>query len=300
MDQLLAMRTFVRVVDAGTFTKAADLLAMPNSTVTKLIQELERHLRVKLLQRTTRRVSVTPEGALYYSKAMQLLADLDDMDTGFLAHQERPRGRLRIDMGSSIATCVLIPALPEFRARFPEIEIDVGVGDRMADLIGDNIDCVIRGGALQDPALVARPIGATAWVTCAAPGYLQAHGKPRHPDELREGHHVVSYVATHGNRAVPLRFAVDGEQVEIHAGALVRVNESNAHVAAALAGLGVVQTFSYMVKAHLASGALVPMLEAWQPAPYPFYVVFPQNRYVSNRQRVFIDWLVDRFPAMLS
>lgn len=296
----MAMRAFVRVVDAGTFTRASDLLGMPNSTVTKLIQELERHLRVKLLQRTTRRVSVTPEGALYYDKAMQLLADLDDMDTGFIANQQRPRGRLRIDMGSSIATSVLIPALPEFQARFPEIEIDVGVSDRMADLVADNIDCVIRGGASQDPSLVARPIGATGWVTCATPAYLAAHGVPRHPDDLKSGHHVVSYVATHSNRAVPLRFAIDGVEVACKTSALVRVNESNAHAAAALAGLGIVQTFTYMVKAHLASGALVPVLAQFQPAPYPFFVVFPQNRYVSNRQRVFIDWLVDRFPSMLN
>lgn len=299
MDQLLAMRAFVRVVDAGTFTKAADLLALPNSSLSKLVQQLEEHLRVKLLQRTTRRVSVTPEGATYYQKAIRLLAELDEIDTGFQVSQARPRGRIRIDMGSSIANNVLVPMLPEFLARFPEIEIDVGVSDRMIDLIGDNVDCVIRGGQLVDPSLVARSIGKTGWVTCASPTYLATYGVPRHPDDLEKDHRVVSYLSTQTSRVVPLRFSKDDKLIEIPGNATVRINESNGHVAAGLAGLGIIQTFYYMVKAQIAEGTLTPLLEDWQPSPYPFYVVFPQNRYLSNRQRIFIDWLIERFPAML-
>jgi DNA-binding transcriptional LysR family regulator len=299
MDQLLAMRAFVRVVDAGTFTKAADLLALPNSSLSKLVQQLEEHLRVKLLQRTTRRVSVTPEGATYYQKAIRLLAELDEIDTGFQVSQARPRGRIRIDMGSSVANNVLVPMLPEFLARFPEIEIDVGVSDRMIDLIGDNVDCVIRGGQLVDPSLVARSIGRTEWVTCASPAYLAAYGLPRHPDDLEKSHRVVSYLSTQTSRVVPLRFSKDDQLIEIPGNATVRINESNGHVAAGLASLGIIQTFSYMVKAQIAEGRLTPLLEDWQPSPYPFYVVFPQNRYLSNRQRIFIDWLIERFPAML-
>ena len=135
MDQLLAIRAFARVVEAGSFTKAADSLDMPNATLTKLVQSLEAHLRVKLLQRTTRRVSVTPEGAAYYEKTMRLLKELDDVDTSFSATQSRPRGHLRIDAGSSLASLVLIPALPEFFARYPDIHIDVGVSDRHVDLV---------------------------------------------------------------------------------------------------------------------------------------------------------------------
>src|SRR5579872_3356705 len=136
MDQLLAIRAFARVVEVGTFTKAADSLDMPNATLTKLIQALEAHLRVKLLQRTTRRVSVTPEGADYYAKTTRLLKELDDVDTSFGAVQSRPRGHLRIDLGSSLAGLVIIPALPEFFARYPDIRIDLGVSDRQVDLIG--------------------------------------------------------------------------------------------------------------------------------------------------------------------
>lgn len=300
MDQLLAMRAFVRVVDAGTFTKASDSLAMPNSTMSKLVQKLEEHLRAKLLQRTTRHVSVTPEGARYYQHAVRLLAELDEIDTEFQSSLARPRGRLRIDMGSSIANKVLIPALPEFLARFPDIEIDVGVSDRMVDMVSDNVDCVIRGGQLLDPSLVARAIGATAWVTCATPAYLAQHGVPAHPDALREQHRIISYLSTQTSRVVPLRFFDGQQELELTPTATLRVNESNGHVAAGLAGLGIVQTLFYMVKTHLADGSLVPILPGWQPPAYPFYVLFPPNRYISSRQRVFIDWLIERFPALLT
>ncbi|TFW07762.1 LysR family transcriptional regulator [Oxalobacteraceae bacterium OM1] len=299
MDQLAAMRAFTRVVEAGTFTKAADLLDMPNATVTKLVQSLEQHLRVKLLQRTTRRVSVTPEGATYYEKAVRLLAELDDIDSGFQATQNRPRGRLRVDMGSSTATLLVIPALPEFLARYPEIQIDVGISDRHVDLISDNVDCVIRGGELTDLSLVARPIGKSAWVTCASPGYLKERGTPRHPSEIEQSHLVAGYVSTRTSRVVPMRFARGAEEHEIIGTPGIRVNESNGHVAAALAGLGIIQTFWYMARSHVQAGTLVPILDEWRPARYPFYVVYPPNRYVSNRQRVFIDWLADRFGSML-
>ncbi|HEU4777106.1 MAG TPA: LysR family transcriptional regulator [Telluria sp.] len=298
MDQLLAIRAFARVVEAGTFTKAADSLDMPNATLTKLVQSLEAHLRVKLLQRTTRKVSVTPEGAAYYEKTMRLLKELDDIDTSFSAAQARPRGHLRIDIGSSTASDVLIPALPEFLARFPDIRIDLGVSDRNADLVGDNVDCVIRGGMLTDMGLVGRQIGLASMVTCATPAYLREHGVPTHPDQLASGHYVVSYLFAKSNRAAPLKFKKDGEKIELQGERVVGVNESNAHVAAALAGLGVIQTFTYAAREHIASGALVPILQDWRPDPYPFHVVYPPNRHLTNRLRVFIDWVSDRFSAL--
>lgn len=299
MNQILAMRAFVRVVDAGTFTKASDSLEMPNSTLSKLIQALEAHLRAKLLQRTTRRVSVTAEGARYYQHAVHLLAELDAIDSAFQTSRSEPRGRLRVDMGSSVANSVFMPALPEFLARFPEIEIDVGVSDSVVNMVAEKVDCVIRGGAVLDPSLVARPIGGTAWVTCATPQYLELYGTPQHPEQLRKHHRVVSYLSRQTSRVVPLRFGHGKSEIELAANATVRINESNAHVAGGLAGLGVIQTLFYMVKPYLERGDLVPILQEWQPPNYPFFVLFPSNRYISSRQRVFIDWLVERFPALL-
>lgn len=297
MDQLLAIRAFARVVEAGSFTKAADTLGMPNASLTKSIQSLEAHLRVKLLQRTTRRVSVTPEGAQYYEKTQRLLKELDDIDASFSAAQSRPRGHLRVDMGSSVASLILLPALPLFSTQYPDIRIDLGVSDKHVNLIGDNVDCVIRGGELTDLSLVGRQVGSASWVTCATPAYLREHGTPRHPSELKEGHRIVQYLSTRTGRGMPLNFEKNGEKVEV-GGRSVGVNESSAHVAAGVAGLGVIQTFRYAAAPHLASGALVPILEKWQPSRYPFYVVYPSNRYVSNRLRVFIDWTAELFSAL--
>lgn len=298
MDQLLAIRVFARVVEAGTFTKAADSLQMPNATVTKLIQSLETHLGVKLLQRTTRRVSVTPDGAAYYEKTGRLLKELGDIDTSFGTSQSKPRGHLRIDCGASTAALVLIPALPEFLERYPDIQIDLGVSDRPIDLIADNVDCVIRGGMLADMSMIGRQIGSAAWVTCATPAYLKKHGVPAHPDELESGHTLINYLSARTGRVMPMHFARGPEKIEISSRKGVGVNESNAHFAAGLAGLGVVQTFLYSARPHIARGEMIPILADWQPAPYPFYVVYPPNRHLSNRLRVFIDWIAERFQAM--
>lgn len=300
MDQLQAIRAFARVVEAGNFTRAADSLEMPNATLSKLVQELEAHLGVRLLQRTTRRVTVTPEVRDYYDKTARILRDLEDIDTSFNSVRSHPRGQLRIDVGGSTASDVLIPALPEFMARYPDIRIDLGVSDRPVDLISDNVDCVIRGGPLDNSSLIARQIGAATLLTCATPAYLKAFGTPAYPDELKNGHRLVSYLSPQTGRAFPLRFERDGEKCEIKVDHRIGVNESNAHLAAGLAGLGIIQTFSYALESALKSGALVEILRPWRPAPYPFHVVYPQNRHVTHRLRVFIDWLLESFPKNVS
>ncbi|CAM3654992.1 LysR family transcriptional regulator [Bordetella sputigena] len=300
MDQLLAIRAFARVVEAGSFTRAADSIDMPNAILSKLVQDLEAHLGVKLLQRTTRRVTVTPEGQDYYAKTARLINDLEDIDASFNIAHGKPRGRLRVDVGGSTARDVLIPLLPDFIGRFPEIRIDLGVSDRSVDLIGDNVDCVIRGGRMNSPSLVARPVGEAAMITCAARAYLKQYGVPAYPEELKNGHRVVSYISTQDNRAVPLRFLRDGEKTEVKVEQHVGVNESNAHLAACMAGLGIIQTFTYAAGPALRSGELVEILKKWRPAPYPFHVLYPRNRYVARRLRVFIDWLVEVFPARLA
>ena len=300
MDQLLAMRSFARVVEAGGFTRAADSLDMPVATVSKQVQELEAHLGVRLLQRTTRRVTVTPEGQDYYAKCTRLLRDLEDIDSSFSLARGNPRGHLRVDVGGSTARDVLIPLLPDFMTRYPDIRIDLGVSDRSVDLISDNVDCVIRGGALDSSSLVARHIGDATFITCGTPGYFKLYGTPTHPEELRNGHRLVSYVSTQNGRPVPLRFERDGERSELKVEHRVGVNESNAQLAACLAGLGIVQTFAYAASADIRAGNLQEILEPWRPAPYPFHVVYPQTRHLTHRLRVFIDWLVEVFPSRIA
>lgn len=299
MNQLLAIRAFARVVEAGSFTRAADSLDMPNASLSKLVQELEAHLGVRLLQRTTRRVTVTPEGQHYYEKTALIVRTLEDVDSSFNIAQSKPRGQLRIDVGGSTARDVLIPALPEFMARYPDIRIDLGVSDRSVDMISDNVDCVIRGGPLDNSSLIARPIGQAAMVTCATPSYLKQYGVPAYPEELKNGHRLVAYMLAQSGRAMPFRFARDGEKTEIKVEHRVGVNESNGHMAAGLAGLGIIQTFAYAAAPALKDGTLVEILKKWRPPPYPFHVVYPQNRHVSHRLRVFIDWLVESFPQRL-
>ncbi len=300
MNQLIAIRAFARVVEAGSFTRAADSLDMPTTSLSKLVRELETHLGVRLLQRTTRRVSVTAEGQAYYEKAGRLLRDLEDVDASFSAARGAPRGLLRVDIGGSTARDVLIPVLPDFMARYPDIRIELGVSDRTVNLISENVDCVIRGGALDDSTLVARHLGDTHLITCASPRYLKAHGIPAYPEELRNGHRLVSYLLPSNGRAVPFRFRGENGAFEIKAEHRIGINESNAHLAAAIAGMGLVQTFSYAAGAALRSKALVEVLQPWRPAPYPFHVVYPNNRHVTPRLRVFIDWLGQVLPPLLA
>lgn len=295
MDQLNAMRAFVRVVEAGTFTRAADLLDMPKPTVTKQIQQLEAHLRAKLLNRTTRRVTVTMDGAAYYERALRVLSEIDELDSSMALSQARPSGRLRVDCSTSLAMAVLIPALPGFHARYPEIQLDLGLSDRPADLVAENLDCAIRAGEIQDQSLIARRIGEMYLITCAAPDYIARHGTPRHPSELEADHYIVGYRAAGTSRTVPFTYVDAKESIEIRGRYIVSLNEGAGYVASAVAGLGVIQAPSFMVQEHVTAGRLVPLLSGWCSAPKPLHIVYPPNRHLSNKVRVFVDWLAELF-----
>jgi DNA-binding transcriptional LysR family regulator len=297
MDQIQTMRVFARVVEAGSFTKAAASLALPKGTVTRLVQHLEARLKVKLLNRTTRRVTVTPDGAAYYERTARLLNDLDDIEASMTNAQAKPSGRLRVDVGASMARLIVIPALPGFYERYPDIQLDLGVGDRPVDLIGDNVDCVIRGGDLIDPSLVARRIANLELVTVAAPDYLKRHGAPTHPRELEDGHGhtMVHYFSSRTGRFYPDIFVKDGETIELLGKYKLSVNDSNAHSEALLCGLGISQTAAFAAAPYLASGQLVRVLADWSIPPVPIHVVYPPNRHLSAKTRAFVDWAVELF-----
>lgn len=176
MDRFNAMQAFARVVETGSFTKAAETLHMSKTSVTQLVQQLEARLRVRLLNRTTRKVNVTADGAAYYERVVKLLADMDDADTSLSNASALPRGRLRVDIPSPLARMIVVPALPEFHARYPDIQLDMGVSDRMVDLIDDGVDCVVRGGELTNLSLMARRVGDLSLGVYAAPGYLESAG----------------------------------------------------------------------------------------------------------------------------
>ncbi|MBA0429334.1 MULTISPECIES: LysR family transcriptional regulator [Stenotrophomonas] len=294
MDRFEAMRAFARVVETGSFTRAAQTLQISRTTATQLVQQLEAHLRLRLLNRTTRRVSVTADGAAYYPRIARLLAELEEVEGGLGDAATQPRGRLRVDVPGPYARLRLVPALPDFQARYPEIQLDIGVSDREVDVIADNVDCVIRGGTPADPALVARPLGALPIGFHASPGYAQRFGLPADPRAL-EGpdHHMVGFLSPRSGRARAFSAQRVDERVEVQGRYTVGFDDGNAYLAAALAGLGVVALPSYMAEPHVARGELLPVLQDWQLPPMPMHVMFPPNRHMSQRMRVFIDWVVE-------
>ena len=296
MDQITAMRVFARVVEAGTFARAADQLQMTRPSVTKLVQQLEAHLKVKLLQRTTRRLTVTPEGAAYHERTARVLAELDEIESDLAQKQTSPKGCVRVDIGSTIANLIVMPRLPAFYQRYPQMQLALGVSDRPVDLVGEAVDCVIRGGAMLDQSLVARRIAQMAFTTVASPAYLKRYGVPKSPQEMQQGRHAMaSYFSARTGRIVPAIYGRGTQQFEIGGQGPISVNESTAHLNAALTGLGLVQTFRPVVQPHIASGALVEVLADWAPPPMPFYVAYPANRNLSAKLRVFVDWIVEIF-----
>lgn len=298
MDQLLAIRTFVRIAEAGSFGRAADHLNIPRSTASKLIQDLEQMLGTRLIQRTTRQATVTPEGAAYYERALRLLADLDEMDGEARRTRVQPRGRLRVDIGSSLANLALIPALPAFQARYPDIDLRLGVSDRNADMVGEGIDVAIRGGDLADSSLIARKLCELDMIVCAHRSYVERHGLPAHPSALEGGHRIVSYFSSLTGKPFNLRFERDGEIVEVQPRGNVAVNESTAHLTALVAGLGVGLNFRFQVRPWLETGELVQVLPEWRQARMPLYAMYPQTRHMNAKARVFIDWAVEVFGAL--
>ncbi|WP_194722666.1 LysR family transcriptional regulator [Noviherbaspirillum malthae] len=294
MDRFDAMQAFARVVEAGSFTKAALTLHMSRTTVTQLVQQLEARLRVKLLNRTTRKISLTADGAAYYERVVRLLAELHDAETSLPNASGVPMGRLRVDVPSPLARMILVPALPAFHAKFPDIQLDMGVSDRPVDLLGENVDCVVRGGELTDQSLMARRVGELQLRVFAAPSYLERAGTPSHPRDLEHTHHrIVGFLWSRIGR--PLQFAMrrDDERVTVQGRYVLAVDDGNAYLEAGLAGLGVLWLPDYMSKAHVERGELLPLFEDWHLDPMPLYVAYPPNRHVSIKLRVFIDWIVE-------
>ena len=272
MDRFDAMRAFARVVEAGSFTKAAQTLHMSKTTVTQLIQQLEARLRVRLLHRTTRKLSVTPDGAVYYERVIRLLADMEDAENSLSSAAITPRGRLRVDVPSPLARLIPVPALPAFHARYPDIQFDMGVSDRVVDLIGDNVDCVLRGGEITDQSLIARHVGDLQIGVYAAPSYLERLGPPSHPRELENtDHRRVGFLSSRTGKIDPLVLRSESERIEITGSYVLAVDDGNAYIEAGLAGLGVIALPVYMAAAHQARGALIPLFEHWRIAPMPLY-----------------------------
>jgi LysR family transcriptional regulator, regulator for bpeEF and oprC len=294
MNKLQAMEVFVQVVDAGGFTRAAENMQLPKATVSTLVQSLELALEVKLLNRTTRQVSVTADGAAYYERCLQILSDVREAEESLSKNRASPSGRLRVDVSTSLANDIIIPSLPSFFERYPDIRLDLGCSDRQIDLIEEGVDCAIRGGNLPDSALIARRIGVLHFVTAATPAYLDKHGRPQHPRDL-VNHRCVNYFSSKTGKTLDWDFVRGDESIFIPVPACLAVNDSTAYTVAGLQGLGLVQMASYKVEQLLEAKLLELVLEEWTSAPLPVNVVYPQNRHLSAKVRVFVEWVADLF-----
>ncbi|WP_299178024.1 LysR family transcriptional regulator [uncultured Brevundimonas sp.] len=294
MDRIAAMRLFVRIVERGSFTAAAVDMGMPRATATTAIQRLERDLGARLLERTTRRVRPTLDGSLYWERCVQLLADLNEAETIF--RNTEPRGPLRVDLQGTLARFFVFPALPDFIGRYPDISLNLSEGDRMVDLVAEGVDCVLRAGNLPDSGLVGRKLANLEQVTLASPAYLARYGTPLTLEDLAD-HLMVGYTASATGKPYPLDFEQGGQAREIAVSCSTVVRGAEIYTAAGLAGLGLIQIPRYRAAREIAKGELVPVLTSCPPPPMPVFILYPQNRHLSSRLRVFVDWIAEVFRA---
>ena len=294
MNKLQAMQVFARVVETGGLTRAADSLQLPKATATTLIQQLEASLGVKLLNRTTRKVSVTTDGAAYYPSCLAILALVRETEESLGQRHASPQGLLRVEVPTLIARLVIVPALPGFFARYPDIQLELGCSERRADLIEEGIDCAVWIGELEDSTMIARRIGLLYFGTCAAPSYLAAHGQPHHPDELT-AHRCINHFSPRTGKIFEWVFAKNGERIQTLLRGHIALDDENSYVAAAEAGLGVAQIPAFVLKEAMERGSLELLLGDWFAEPAPLNVVYPQNRHLSVKIRVFVDWVAELF-----
>lgn len=291
MDRIDLFRIFTRVVDAASFTRAADGLGLPRSSVSAAVAQLEGRLGARLLHRTTRKVSPTQDGLVFYERCLRVIADVEETESLF-RQGTRPSGKLRVDVPGRIGRLIVAPALPAFLDAYPEIDVTLGVTDRTVDLIGEGVDCVLRVGGLGDSGLIARGLGSLPLINVASPAYLARYGTPSSP-EMLGGHWAVNYASPSTGRIEPWEW-MDGEMLRsLPMRGRVTVNSAEASIACCLAGLGLIQIPAYDVRRHLEAGELVEVMHGHRAEPLPMALLYPHRRHAARRVRLFSDWLAD-------
>jgi DNA-binding transcriptional LysR family regulator len=295
MDRIDAMRLFVRVVERRSFTLAARDLAIPRSTATEVVKQLESRLGARLLQRTTRHVAPTLDGEAYYRHCVKIVGDIEEGEAAFSG--AKPAGVLHVDVHGTLARHFVLPGLPQFLERYPDLRLVIGEGDRLVDLVKEGIDCVLRVGELPSSGMVARRVGMLIEGTFASPAYIERYGEPRALEDLDQ-HRMVGFVSSATGNVLPLEF-IAGGGTHLHTpDVAVAVTAAETMVVAARLGLGLIQVPMYHLAADLAAGKLVEVLQDFRPTPTPVSVLYPQSRQLSLRVRVFIDWLIQEFAAL--
>ena len=293
LDRLLAMTVFVKVVEQGSFARAAERLHMSTSAVSRHVAELEAHLDTRLLNRTTRRISLTESGQAYFDRALHLLADLEETEAAVSSSTVTPRGTIRLTCSTSFGVPHLAPAIGAFQARYPDVRFDISASSRFVDLVEEGLDLAIRIGDLGNPNLIARKIGSMRLITCASPEYLKRKGTPKHPDDLAR-HNCFTYeYAPEKNQ---WRFQDrQKNEIKVRIDGSVHANNGEMLAAIAVAGAGIALEPDFIVEPLLESGALVEILKNSRPTPYNIYAVYPSRRHLSAKVRTFVDFLATRF-----
>lgn len=294
MDRFDAMRVFTRIVERRSFTKAAEDLGLPRSSVTDAVKGLEVRLGVRLLQRTTRQVSPTLDGEAYYQRCLALIADLEDAEGAFAG--AKPSGLVRVDVHGTQARHFLLPGLPRFLATYPGIRLHIGEAHQALDMVREGFDCILRAGILSDSPLIRRKLAELGRGTFASPSYLDRFGIPQTLDDL-DNHRIVGLFAPDAAAVSPFVFLDRGRERQITLSSLVTVTGAETNVACACQGLGIIQVPRYRVAPELASGALVEILRDYPPTPLPVHVLYSHTRQLSPRVRVVIEWMAEQFRS---
>ncbi|PYE89669.1 DNA-binding transcriptional LysR family regulator [Phyllobacterium leguminum] len=288
------MRLFIRVIDRRSFTAAAADLEIPRSTATEGIRRLEHDLGSRLLERTTRHVAPTPDGEAYYQRCLSILADIDEAESALRGGV--PAGMLRIDAHGSLTRAFLLPRLPEFLDAYPQVVLQLGQGDRLVDLVREGVDCVIRAGEPDDSGMIMRRLPSIPEITCASPRYLERHGVPSSLDDL-ENHQMIGFMSSRTGRVMPMEFESAQGIREITLPCRVTANDAETLHHLARMGYGIIQAPRYRFREDLARGVLVEVLPDYPPPPLPLAAFYPQNRQLSPRVRIFLDWVTKVFAT---
>lgn len=292
MDRIDQCRMFARVVETGSFTRAAETLGQPRSTISTAVQMLEARVGARLLTRTTRSVTPTPDGHAFYEHCIRLVADMDEAEDLFRRERGHVRGVLRVNLPARIGRLIVAPALPEFIAQHPGIKLEVGVTDRPVNLVEEGLDCVLRVGVLHDSGLIARRMGQMTLLNVASPGYLARYGSPQTPADLVQGgHQAVRYMSPANGRVEAWEWEEGGELRTLDLPGAITVNSSEMQIACCLAGLGLIQVPQYDVRELVRGGSLCSVLPQWCAPAMPVALLYPHRRHLSSRLQAFAGWL---------
>lgn len=292
MDRIDLFRIFARVVECANFTRAADTLGVPRSSVSAAVRELEERVGARLLHRTTRKVSPTQDGEAFYERCQRLISDVEEAENLFRQNEAKPSGELRVNAPGRIGRLIIAPALPVFLDLYPRIDINLGITDRAVNLIEESVDCVLRVGPLSDSELIARAIGTLPLINVASPAYLERYGTPQTPEDLAR-HWAVNYASPSTGRVGPWEWIEGDDMRTLMMRGRVTVNSAEAYIACCLSGLGLIQIPAYDVRPHLEAGELVEVLTDYRAEPLPMTLLYPHRQHLSRRVQVFADWLED-------